>query len=57
MISCKVAEYKNISAIEKYGIYELKTFYNEKYGFLEMRYKYPNGKNVVFQLIEIKNEP
>lgn len=57
MLSCKVAEYKNLSAIEEYGLYELKTFYNEKYGFLKMLYKYPNGKNVVFELIEIKNEP
>jgi len=57
ILSCKVAEYKNLSSIEEYGLYELKTFYNEKYGFLKMLYKYPNGKNVVFELIEIKNEP
>jgi len=56
-IKCKVAEYKNLSAIEEYGLYKLKTFYNAEYGFVKMNYKYPNGKVIDFELIEIKNEP
>lgn len=54
---CKVAEYKNITGIEEYGLYKLKTFYNTEYGFLKMHYEYPNGKVIIFKLIEIKNEP
>lgn len=56
-INCKVAEYKNLSAIEEYGLYKLKTFYSTEYGFIKMNYEYPNGKTIKFKLIEIKNEP
>ena len=53
---CQVAEYKNTSGIEKYGLYKLKSFYNNEYGFLKMEYKYPNGKVIDFILITVKNE-
>jgi hypothetical protein len=54
---CKVAEYKNLSGIEEYGLYKLKSFYSTEYGFLRMDYEYPNGKIIEFELIEIKNVP
>lgn len=53
---CQVAEYNNITGTEKYGLFKLKSFYNNKYGFLKMEYKYPNGKLIDFILIAIKNE-
>jgi hypothetical protein len=56
-VTCQAAEYKNLSGIEEYGQYRLKTFYNTQYGFLKMHYEYPNGKNIIFELIKIKNTP
>jgi hypothetical protein len=54
-LKCIVAEYKNITGIEEYGLYKLKTFYNAEYGFLKMYYEYPNGKVIDFELIRIEN--
>ena len=53
---CQVAEYNNITGAEKYGLFKLKSYYNNEYGFLKMEYKYPNGKVIDFILIAIKNE-
>ena len=53
---CQVAEYNNLTETEKYGLFKLKTFYNNEYGFLKMEYKYPNGKLIDFILIAVKNE-
>lgn len=56
-IACQVADYWNLTGIEEYGLYKLKTFYSSQYGFLKMYYEYPNGKKIVFELIEIQNKP
>jgi hypothetical protein len=53
---CQVAEYKNTTGLEKYGLFKLKSFYNNEYGFLKMEYKYPDGKLIDFILIAVKNE-
>lgn len=56
VIECKVKEYKNLNLIDKFGQYNLKTFYHKDYGFVKMYYDYPNGKKIMFELLEIKNQ-
>ncbi len=56
-IDVQVVEYVNSSHIEKFGAYELTTFYNSEFGFVKMKYIYPNQKQIKFELIEVNNEP
>lgn len=51
---CKVRKYKNISHIKQFGQYHLKTYYDMEYGFIQMLFQYPNGKELNFKLIEIR---
>jgi|SRR5690554_1842679 len=55
-VNCKVSEGGNRSAIDKYGTYKLKSFYNKDLGFVKMIYNYPNGKIIVFDLIGIEEK-
>lgn len=54
---CKVAESQNENYIDSFGMYQMKTYFHEKYGFLRLEYLYPSDKRIIFRLVDIKNEP
>lgn len=53
-LDCKVTSYKNLNFIDEFGQYQLTAFYQNDYGFLKLKYRYPNGKEINFELIDIK---
>lgn len=55
-LSCKVREGHNASHQEKYGKYQSITHYHEDYGFVMIKFVYPNGKEIRLELVEILKE-
>lgn len=51
---CKVAEYKNLNGWEEFGLYKMKTYFAEPYGFLKIVYEYPNNTQISLELIAIE---
>lgn len=55
-VNSKVAEYENLTDINEFGTYKLKTYYHNEFGFIKMIYQYPNGKKIEFELVDVINE-
>lgn len=54
---CKVSKGQNDSHVEEFGLYILKTYFHEEYGFICLEYRYPTDEKIIFRLVDIKNEP
>ncbi len=49
--NCQVVVGENTSLIDELGVYRIKTFYNNKYGFIKIIYQYPNDKIITLESI------